>query len=176
MKRIRKRPEGTFRGILGYYLKPYSLFLVCTVVCAVVYVASTLVVPYLAGLAIDCMAGAGERGLSPPLCALCGDRREHRFDGALAVADEPFQQPHRLPRAGGHPPRRLPQARRASLESISTAAPTARRPPSSSRTPSSSPTASSSASRSCLRARRPFSACSPSCSCCAGRSRSSCSA
>ena len=59
MKRIRKRPEGTFRGILGY-LKPYSLFLVCTVVCAVVYVASTLVVPYLAGLAIDCMAGANE--------------------------------------------------------------------------------------------------------------------
>ena len=59
MKRIRKRPEGTFRGILGY-LKPYSLFLVCTVVCAVVYVASTLIVPYLAGLAIDCMAGAGE--------------------------------------------------------------------------------------------------------------------
>lgn len=59
MKRIRKRPEGTFRSILGY-LKPYSLFLVCTVVCAVVYVASTLVVPYLAGLAIDCMAGANE--------------------------------------------------------------------------------------------------------------------
>ena len=59
MKRIRKRPEGTFRGILGY-LKPYSLFLVCTVVCAVVYVASTLVVPYLAGLAIDCMAGANK--------------------------------------------------------------------------------------------------------------------
>ena len=59
MKRIKKRPEGTFRGILGY-LKPYSLFLVCTVVCAVVYVAATLVVPYLAGLAIDCMAGANE--------------------------------------------------------------------------------------------------------------------
>ena len=59
MKRIKKRPEGTFRGILGY-LKPYSLFLVCTVVCAVVYVASTLIVPYLAGLAIDCMAGANE--------------------------------------------------------------------------------------------------------------------
>ena len=59
MKRIRKRPEGTFRGILGY-LKPYSLFLVCTVVCAFVYDASTLVVPYLAGLAIDCMAGANE--------------------------------------------------------------------------------------------------------------------
>ncbi len=59
MKRMKKRPEGTFRGILGY-LKPYSLFLVCTVVCAVVYVASTLVVPYLAGLAIDCMAGANE--------------------------------------------------------------------------------------------------------------------
>ena len=59
MKKIKKRPEGTFRGILGY-LKPYSLFLVCTVVCAVVYVAATLVVPYLAGLAIDCMAGANE--------------------------------------------------------------------------------------------------------------------
>ena len=58
MKHIRKRPEGTFRGILNY-LKPYSLFLVCTVVCAVVYVASTLLVPYLAGLAIDCMAAAG---------------------------------------------------------------------------------------------------------------------
>ena len=59
MKKIKKRPEGTFRGILGY-LKSYSLFLVCTVVCAVVYVASTLIVPYLAGLAIDCMAGANE--------------------------------------------------------------------------------------------------------------------
>ena len=59
MKRMKKRPEGTFRGILGY-LKPYSLFLVCTVLCAVVYVASTLIVPYLAGLAIDCMAGANE--------------------------------------------------------------------------------------------------------------------
>ena len=44
MKKIRKRPEGTFRGILGY-LKPYSLFLVCTVACAVVDVASTLILP-----------------------------------------------------------------------------------------------------------------------------------
>ena len=59
MKRIKRHPEGTFRGILQY-LKPYRGYIACTVVCAVVYVAATLVIPYLAGLAIDCMVGAGE--------------------------------------------------------------------------------------------------------------------
>ena len=59
MKRIKRHPEGTFRGILNY-LKPYRGYIACTVVCAVVYVAATLVIPYLAGLAIDCMVGAGE--------------------------------------------------------------------------------------------------------------------
>ncbi len=58
MKRIKRHPEGTFRGILNY-LKPYRGYIACTVVCAVVYVAATLVIPYLAGLAIDCMVGAG---------------------------------------------------------------------------------------------------------------------
>ncbi len=44
----------TLRGILRY-LKPYWFFLVGTVLLAIATVASTLAVPYLAGLAIDCI-------------------------------------------------------------------------------------------------------------------------
>ena len=58
MKRIKRHPEGTLRGIFNY-LKPYRLHIACTVVCAALYVAATLVIPYLAGLAIDCMMGVG---------------------------------------------------------------------------------------------------------------------
>ncbi len=46
---------GIFR-----YLKPYSFYLVCTVLLAIVNVAGTLAVPYLAGLAVDCIVGAGK--------------------------------------------------------------------------------------------------------------------
>ena len=40
-------------------LKPYAPLLVLTVLLAIVYVFATLAVPYLAGLAIDCMLGKG---------------------------------------------------------------------------------------------------------------------
>lgn len=50
--------QSTFRGILRY-LKPYAFYLCCTVLLAMVTVASTLAVPYLVGLGIDCIVGAG---------------------------------------------------------------------------------------------------------------------
>lgn len=50
--------KSTFRGILRY-LKPYTFYLCCTVLLAVVTVAATLAVPYLVGLGIDCIVGAG---------------------------------------------------------------------------------------------------------------------
>lgn len=49
----------TLRGIFRY-LKPYSFYLVCTVLLAIVNVAGSLAVPYLAGLGIDCIVGAGQ--------------------------------------------------------------------------------------------------------------------
>lgn len=49
----------TLRGIFRY-LKPYSFYLVCTVLLAIVNVAGSLALPYLAGLGIDCIIGAGQ--------------------------------------------------------------------------------------------------------------------
>lgn len=51
--------KGTFRGILRY-LKPYTFYLICAVLLATVTVAATLAVPYLVGLGIDCILGAGD--------------------------------------------------------------------------------------------------------------------
>lgn len=53
------KKQSTFRGILRY-LKPYSFYFVCTVLCAVLNVGATLVVPYFAGLAIDCIVSAAQ--------------------------------------------------------------------------------------------------------------------
>ncbi|MCI8343568.1 MAG: ABC transporter ATP-binding protein [Clostridia bacterium] len=54
----RAKNKGTFLGVL-HYLKPYWLYLTVTVLLALVTVAMTLAVPYLVGLAIDCIVGAG---------------------------------------------------------------------------------------------------------------------
>ncbi len=51
--------SSTLRGILRY-LRPYSFFLVCTVLLALVNVAGSLAVPYLAGRGVDCILGRGE--------------------------------------------------------------------------------------------------------------------
>jgi len=51
--------KSTLGGILRY-IKPYSIFVWLTVLCALVNVASTLAVPYLAGLGIDCITAAGD--------------------------------------------------------------------------------------------------------------------
>lgn len=51
--------KSTLRGIFRY-LKPYTIYLVCTVLCAVLNVAATLAVPYLAGLGIDCIVAKGQ--------------------------------------------------------------------------------------------------------------------
>ncbi len=51
--------KGTFRKILRS-LKPYGGLLALTVLLALVNVAATLAVPYLAGLGVDCILGAGE--------------------------------------------------------------------------------------------------------------------
>ncbi len=48
----------TFRKIL-HYLRPYWLTLVLTVLLALANVAATLAAPYLSGLGIDCIVGAG---------------------------------------------------------------------------------------------------------------------
>lgn len=55
----RESKNSTLRGIFRY-LKPYSFYLVCTILLAIVNVAGSLAVPYLAGLGIDCIVGAGE--------------------------------------------------------------------------------------------------------------------
>ena len=54
MKRT-KTLKGIFR-----YLRPYAGYLLCTVFLALVTVLLTLAVPFLVGLAIDCILGAGE--------------------------------------------------------------------------------------------------------------------
>ncbi len=59
MKRAAKKSAGVFRGILRY-LKPYGALLTLALLLALVNVAATLAVPYLAGLGIDCILGAGE--------------------------------------------------------------------------------------------------------------------
>ena len=51
--------NSTFRSILRY-LKPYTFYLVCTILLAIVNVAGSLAVPYLAGLGIDCIVGQGD--------------------------------------------------------------------------------------------------------------------
>ncbi len=58
-KRSDKSTRKTFAGIMRY-LKPYSFFLGFTVLLALVQVAATLAIPYLAGVGIDCMIGTGE--------------------------------------------------------------------------------------------------------------------
>ena len=55
----KRKDTKTFRTILRY-LKPYTGYLVATMLLALVVVATSLAAPYLAGLAIDCMIGAGE--------------------------------------------------------------------------------------------------------------------
>ncbi len=53
-KRKDKSTRKTFAGIMRY-LKPYSFFIVFTMFTALVQVASTLAIPYLAGVAINYM-------------------------------------------------------------------------------------------------------------------------
>ena len=56
-----KKKDGnskTFSRILRY-LKPYGGYLAATVFLAIVTVAAQLAVPFLAGLAVDKIAGAG---------------------------------------------------------------------------------------------------------------------
>lgn len=52
----KKTDKKTFSGILRY-LKPYAGYLVCSVLLALVTVATTLAVPFLAGNGIDCIVG-----------------------------------------------------------------------------------------------------------------------
>ena len=59
MKKNRdKSTRRTFAGIMRY-LKPYSFFLAATILLALVHVGATLLIPYLAGVAINKMIGAG---------------------------------------------------------------------------------------------------------------------
>ena len=58
-KNQKKSTRGTFAGIMRY-LKPYAFFLAATVLLAIIYVAATLFVPYLAGVAINKMIGKGD--------------------------------------------------------------------------------------------------------------------
>lgn len=55
---MKKRANGTFAGIMRC-LRPYWFYLLCTVVLAIVNVAASLAVPYLAGLSVDCIVGRG---------------------------------------------------------------------------------------------------------------------
>ncbi len=59
--RAQKRRENkkTFAGIFRY-LKPYRLQLACTVLLALVVVATTLALPYFAGQAVDCIKGVND--------------------------------------------------------------------------------------------------------------------
>ncbi len=55
---MKKRANGTFAGIMRC-LRPYWFYLLCTVVLAIVNVAASLAVPYLAGLSVDRIVGRG---------------------------------------------------------------------------------------------------------------------
>ena len=54
-----KSTRKTFAGIMRY-LKPYSFFLAASILLALIYVGATLLVPYLAGVAINKIVGAGD--------------------------------------------------------------------------------------------------------------------
>lgn len=54
----RETKKSAFAGVM-HYLKPYWAYLLFTLLLSVVTVAMTLAVPYLVGLAIDCIVGAG---------------------------------------------------------------------------------------------------------------------
>ncbi len=56
---MKQTNRTALRGVFRY-LKPYSLYLIVTVLSAIVTVALTLAVPYLVGLAIDCAVGQNQ--------------------------------------------------------------------------------------------------------------------
>ena len=53
-----KSTRKTFAGIMRY-LRPYSFLLAASILLALIYVAATLLVPYLAGVAINQIVGEG---------------------------------------------------------------------------------------------------------------------
>lgn len=53
-----KQSNSTMVGIFRY-LKPYTLYMVCSLLCAVAVVGGTLAVPYLVGRGIDCIVAKG---------------------------------------------------------------------------------------------------------------------
>ncbi len=53
--------KATLTRVLGK-IKPYSLFVVCSLVVAAVSVGAQLYIPILCGSAIDMMLGKGDRG------------------------------------------------------------------------------------------------------------------
>ena len=103
----------TFAGIMRY-LKPYAFFLAATILLALIYVAATLFVPYLAGVAINKMVGKGDvrmqeiyqifyaigicigaAGLSQWLMSLCNNRIAYHV--LSDVRRDAFQKIERLP-------------------------------------------------------------------------------
>ncbi len=105
--------KSTLRNILRY-LKPYTGYLVCTVLLALVSVALTLAVPYLVGLAIDCIVGVnavdfsrlgdlfmligifvGVAALAQWLMRLCNDKIAYHV--LSDVRRDAFYQLERLP-------------------------------------------------------------------------------
>lgn len=65
---MKHKSFGSFKRVLPL-LKPYRLLVLGTVLCALVYVAGTLLIPILSGNAIDYMLGEGQVEMKPILQA-----------------------------------------------------------------------------------------------------------
>lgn len=65
---MKKNTSSSIRRVLPL-LKPYRLLVLGTVLCALVYVAGTLLIPILSGDAIDYMLGEGQVEMAPVLKA-----------------------------------------------------------------------------------------------------------
>ena len=65
---MKQKSFGSFKRVLPL-LKPYRLLVLGTVLCALVYVAGTLLIPIFSGNAIDYMLGEGQVEMKPILQA-----------------------------------------------------------------------------------------------------------
>ena len=87
--------KATLTRVL-HKIRPYSLFVVCSLIVAAVSVAAQLYIPILCGDAIDLMLGKGNvdfAGVGRIIVEVLGGGRGGRL---CPVAAERVQQPHHL--------------------------------------------------------------------------------
>ena len=86
--------KSTLKRVLCY-IEGYRLYLLASILLAVLTVALTLYAPILTGDAIDYMMGKGGR-LCGPVKASDKAWRHHRSHLRIPVDYEPLQQPHHV--------------------------------------------------------------------------------